>query len=128
MLIDGLGQKLLLSPLRLAEQVRFRYQYLRNKTRVRRDILRRPAVAEFEIKRAVYKALHRDQRLPLTDRLRAMLGLHSMHSYTISNAIKARCVFGGRGTGILPGYRVSRIVFRESGINGRLPGAMRAHW
>lgn len=139
MILTGFAQRLLQSPFSalapvkpcgnaMSQQMRFRYQYLRNRTRVKRDVARRPAVAEFELKRMVYKALHRDQRLPMQDRLRAMLGLHSMHSYTIANAVKARCVFGARGTGVLPGFRVSRIVFRESGINGRLPGAMRAQW
>ena len=108
-----------------AQQLRFRYQYLRGRTRVKRDMARRPHVAESEIERMVLKALHRDQRLPMEDRIRAMLALHAMPPQTRPNMVKARCVLTGKGNGVLAGFRVSRIVFRESGINGMLPGAMR---
>lgn len=109
-------------------QLRFRYQYTRNRTRVRRDMLRRPALAEFEVKRMVYKALHRDQRLPMQSRLKAMITLHNFHPYTRHTEIKPRCVMSGRGTGVFTGFRVNRMIFRESAINGRLPGAIVAKW
>eukprot|EP00158_Paraphelidium_tribonemae_P008741 Partr_v1_DN28668_c1_g1_i1_m50287 putative ribosomal protein len=109
-------------------QVRFRYHYLRRRTRVKRDILRHEAAAELEIPRLVYKAIHRDQRLDLKTRLQAMLALQSMHRYAFSTALKPRCVETGRGGGYMKGFRMSRIVFREAAINGKLAGMIRAVW
>ena len=63
------------------QPARLRYQYLRSKTRVKRDILRRHAVAEHELTRLCLKAMHRDQRLPMRTRLQAMLQAHQQHPY-----------------------------------------------
>lgn len=108
--------------------VRFRFQYLRNRSRVKRDILRHKAVSELEIPRMVFKAIHRDQRLDLKTRLQAMMTLQNMHSYTHPTALKPRCVETGRANGLIRGFGVSRIVFREAAINGKLSGIVRAVW
>lgn len=123
------GQSLLInSPLTSFNQLRFRYQYLRHRVRVKRDMLRREAVSEFEVRRMVLKALHRDHRLDMKTRLRAMMTLHSLNSYTRPNAIHSRCVETGRGQGLIKGFCISRIRFREAAINGRIPGLIKAVW
>ena len=110
------------------QQMRFRYQYLRNRPRVKRDILRHQAVCEFEIPRLVLKSIQRDQRLDAKTRLRAMLALQNLHSYTFVTGLKPRCVETGRGNGLIQGFGISRIVFREAAINGHLSGVQRAIW
>jgi small subunit ribosomal protein S14 len=111
------------------QQVRHRFHHLRNRARIKRDILRHESVSEFELQRMVYKALHRDQRLDMSLRLKAMMTLHSMNGYTRKSALKPRCVETGRGNGLMRGgWKISRIVFRESAINGLLPGIRLAKW
>lgn len=115
-------------PISCVSQIRTRYQYLRNRSRVKRDIVRHDVVPEAELDRMVLKALHRDQRLDMKSRLQAMLQLHQMPHYTLANALKPRCVETGRGNGLVKGFRMSRIAFRENAINGRIPGVTRAVW
>jgi hypothetical protein len=62
---------------------------------VRRDMLRHQCVAETELTRRVLKALHRDQRLDMRTRLKAMLQLHGMPSYTRGTELKPRCTITG---------------------------------
>ena len=73
----------IIAPVQCWQPARLRYQYLRSKTRVKRDILRRHAVAEHELTRLCLKAMHRDQRLPMRQRLQAMLQAHQQHPYAI---------------------------------------------
>jgi small subunit ribosomal protein S14 len=105
-------------------QVRHRYHYLRNRTRVKRVMLIHKASAEHEITRLTLKALHRSTVLPMQDRLKAMMHLDKMHSYTRGGTteLKVRCVETGRGNGVIAPWRISRIVWREAAINGHLPG------
>lgn len=111
------------------QQVRTRYQYLRSRTRIKRDILRRQSVQEHEVLRLCLKSMHRDQRLPMRTRLQAMMTMYQMHPYTRLICLKERCVLTGRGHGLVPGgWRLSRIMFREQAINGRLPGVVEARW
>ena len=117
-----------LTPLQIITPIRTRYQYIRHRTRVKRDMARHQMVADAEIQRGVLKALHRDHRLDMKTRLRAMLNLHSMPAYTRKTELKPRCVETGRGGGMIQPWRVSRIVFREAAINGRLSGVIRAQW
>jgi small subunit ribosomal protein S14 len=117
------------SPIAQTQQIRHRFHHLRNRARIKRDILRHASVAEFELPRLVYKALHRDQRLDMKTRLQAMMTLHNMNGYTRRGALKPRCVETGRGNGLMRGnWRISRIVFREAAINGNLPGVRLAKW
>lgn len=82
--------------LALIHPLRTRYSYIRQRTRVKRDMLRHACVAETELTRRVLKALHRDQRLDMRTRLRAMLQLHGMPSYTRGTELKPRCTLTGR--------------------------------
>lgn len=116
-------QKLLTTfHLKSIQPIRNDHRYLMHRSLVRRDVLRRNAVAEFELHRMVYKAIHRDQRLDMNTRLKAMMALDSFHAYTRPSEIKARCVETGWAQGLVRGWRVNRNVFRDNAIHGRLPG------
>lgn len=114
--------------IQVSTQLRSRHGYVRNRTRVKRDLLRRACVDECQLTRLVYKALHRDERLDMRVRLKAMMSLHQMHSYTRPHELKDRCVETGRGHGVVRAWRMSRIQFRENAINARLSGVREAKW
>lgn len=115
-------QHLTMDPMKC--QIRHRYHYLRNRTRVKRSILTHKASAEHEITRLTLKGLHRSTILPMQDRLRAMMHLDKMHAYTrgATTELRVRCVETGRGNGVIAPWRISRIVWREAAINGHLAG------
>lgn len=108
--------------------MRLRYHYIRHRARVIRDIHRHDAVADGEVTRRVLKAIHRDQRLDMKTRLRAMLNLHAMPAYTRATELSPRCVFTGRGQGVVHPWRLSRIQWREAATEGQLAGVIRAIW
>lgn len=116
------------SPLKC--QIRHRYHYLRNRAPVKRSILRHEASAEHATTRSVLKAIHRSTILPMQERLKAMLQLDKMHSYTRGGTgnLKVRCVETGRGSGVVGPWRVSRIVWREAAINGQLSGVRQCEY
>ncbi|KAI3636763.1 hypothetical protein MIR68_005030 [Amoeboaphelidium protococcarum] len=113
--------------LQLIAQQRTRYTYLRNRARPKRQMLRAEVASEAEKTRLVLKSIHQHTALPLKDRLRAMLLLDNMHSYTRPGAIKERCVLTGRGNGMIRGWRINRITFREAAINGKICGLREAY-
>lgn len=108
-------------------QQRFRHRYIERTRRVRRDFLRHESVKEMEIPRMVLKAIHRDTRLDTKTRLKASMTLSSTSNYGSRTSLKPRCVETGRGNGLVKGWRISRIVFREAAINGRIPGMLGYH-
>lgn len=90
-------------------------------------MLRAQAASDGELWRTVLKGIHQHQALPLKDRLRAMMALDGMHAYTRATEHKERCVITGRGNGLVRGWRVSRIVWRDAAIHGNIAGVREAY-
>ena len=42
--------------------------------------------------------------------------------------IKNRCVFTGRAKGVFSKFRISRIMFKNLGLSGQLPGIRKSSW
>ena len=94
----------------------------------RRDLRRRQLCADNEVFRMLLKACMSDQRLPDSLRHQASRTLAHQSRDASRTRVRNRCILTGRGRGVLRGFRLSRLQFRQMAANGFLPGVRRAQW
>jgi len=96
--------------------------------KITRDIKRRRLVAKLEIKKLNYKFIAFN---PLTTK-ENQLDLKKIYYNIPRNSskvrIRNRCIMTGRGRGVYTDFKLSRIMFRELGLMGQLPGIRKASW
>lgn len=55
-------------------------------------------------------------------------GLQKLPRNASPTRVRNRCSITGRGRGYIRQYGVSRIVFRELALDGKIPGIRKASW
>lgn len=97
--------------------------------RVVKDHLRRQTVQAFEVDRALYKAITRDQSLPYSVRQQVQRLFETELPRDASpTRVRNRCMLTGRGRGVYSEFRLSRIMFKRMARSGMLPGVSKAAW
>jgi small subunit ribosomal protein S14 len=94
---------------------------------IKRDHRKRVCFFENELQRIQYKACSEDMGLPIDLRKKARLKLTKMNNSS-KVQIKTRCILTGRGKAIYRQFGISRIVLRQLGHQGLLPGLSKASW
>lgn len=92
----------------------------------KRDRRRRQAVRSHEMTRLVWKLMRFTGPSPIS--LRAQDALSSLGGTGSSVRLRHRCIWTGRGRGVLRRFRLSRIAIRDLASRGWLPGLHRASW
>jgi ribosomal protein S14 len=94
------------------------------KRSIYKDLKLRKTYYKYESALVVLKALTFNGILPLSIRQAMYEVLHNLSIK--STRIRNRCLYTGRGRGVMPEFRISRIEFKNLADKGLIPGVKRA--
>ena len=89
---------------------------------------RKKLVAKTAAKLAKLKAKANDQSVDETERLIARLKMAELPRNGNPTRIRNRCELTGRSRGYYRKFRLSRIMLREMGNKGLIPGLTKSSW
>ena len=95
---------------------------------VNKNERRKKLVAKTAAKRAKLKAIANDQSVDETERLIARLKMAELPRNGNPTRIRNRCELTGRSRGFYRKFRLSRIMLRELGNKGLIPGVTKSSW
>ena len=93
-----------------------------------KDQKKRELFRKFEIQRSFLKACIQNQTFPQSLRYDLTLKLHQLKKQTSLTKCVNRCVFSGRGRGVLRKFKLSRIWVRDLLAKGKLQGTTKSSW
>jgi small subunit ribosomal protein S14 len=97
-------------------------------SQVNRNAMRAYKSKRDKSKRAALKAIVMDRTLPVEDRFNATLKLAQLPRNGAQVRVRLRCKFTGRPRGNYRKFELSRIMLRELGNQGQIPGMVKASW
>ena len=95
---------------------------------VNKNERRKKLVAKNAAKYAKLKAVANDKSVDETERLIARLKLAELPRNGNPTRIRNRCELTGRSRGYYRKFRLSRIMLREMGNKGLIPGLTKSSW
>ena len=95
---------------------------------VNKNERRKKLVAQYAPKLAKLKAQANDQSLDETERLIARLKMAELPRNGNPTRIRNRCELTGRSRAYYRKFRLSRIMLREMGNKGLIPGLTKSSW
>jgi small subunit ribosomal protein S14 len=98
------------------------------KSMIEREKKREKLVAKFAAKRAALKTVIKDQSKPMEERFRATLKLAGLPRNGAKVRLHNRCQLTGRPHAYYRKLKVSRIMLRELGSQGQIPGLVKSSW
>ena len=98
------------------------------KAMIEREKKRQKLVVKFATKRADLKVIASNQELPMEERFTARLKLAKLPRNSSATRLHNRCQLTGRPHAYYRKLRISRIMLRELGSNGQLPGVVKSSW
>ncbi|WP_412564199.1 30S ribosomal protein S14 [Thalassobius sp. MITS945101] len=98
------------------------------KSMVAREVKREKLVAKYAAKRAALKEVINDKEKPMEERFRASLALAKLPRNSSATRLHNRCQLTGRPHAYYRKLRVSRIMLRELGSFGQIPGLVKSSW
>ena len=98
------------------------------KAMIEREKKRQKLVDKFASKRAELKAVASNLDLPMEERFAARLKLAKLPRNSSATRLHNRCQLTGRPHAYYRKLRISRIMLRELGSNGQLPGVVKSSW
>ena len=98
------------------------------KAMIEREKKRQKLVDKFAAKRAEFKAIASNLDLPMEERFAARLKLAKLPRNSSATRLHNRCQLTGRPHAHYRKLRISRIMLRELGSNGQLPGVVKSSW
>jgi small subunit ribosomal protein S14 len=98
------------------------------KSTVNRNEMVKRLVKQYAAKREALKAIANDQNLPLEERFEARLKLAKLPRNSSKVRVRNRCVLTGRPRGYYRKLKLSRIMLRELGSQGQIPGLVKSSW
>ncbi|WP_322866917.1 30S ribosomal protein S14 [Aquicoccus sp. G2-2] len=98
------------------------------KSMVERELKRQKLVEKFAAKRAALKEIINDQSKPMEERFRASLKLAQLPRNSSATRLHNRCQLTGRPHAYYRKLKVSRIMLRELGSAGQIPGLVKSSW
>jgi small subunit ribosomal protein S14 len=98
------------------------------KSMVEREKKRQAMVKRFAAKRAALKAMAKDQNASIEERFRATLKLAQLPRNSSATRLRNRCELTGRPRGFYRKLKLSRIMLRELGSFGQIPGLVKSSW
>jgi small subunit ribosomal protein S14 len=98
------------------------------KSMVARENKRQKLVARYAAKRAALKEIINDKDKPMEERFRASLKLAELPRNSSATRLHNRCQLTGRPHAYYRKLKVSRIMLRELGSFGQVPGLVKSSW
>ncbi|NAZ35846.1 30S ribosomal protein S14 [Rubellimicrobium sp. CFH 75288] len=98
------------------------------KSMIERERKRQKLVDQYAARRAELKARARDRDLPVEERFKATLKLAELPRNSSATRLHNRCQLTGRPRAYYRKLKISRIMLRELGSNGEIPGLTKSSW
>jgi small subunit ribosomal protein S14 len=98
------------------------------KSMIEREKKRQALVDRYAAKRAALKAVVSDESKSVEERFKASLKLAQLPRNSSATRLHNRCQLTGRPHAYYRKLKVSRIMLRELGSNGQIPGLVKSSW
>ncbi len=98
------------------------------KSMVEREKKRQALVEKYAAKRAALKVIANDESKPMEERFKARLTLAKLPRNSSPSRLHNRCQLTGRPHAYYRKLKISRIMLRELGSSGQLPGIVKSSW
>ena len=98
------------------------------KSMIARETKRQKLVDKYAAKRAALKEIANDESKPMEERFKARLKLAKLPRNSAPNRMHNRCQLTGRPHAYYRKLKISRIMLRELGSTGKLPGMVKSSW
>ncbi|MGP6089688.1 30S ribosomal protein S14 [Antarctobacter jejuensis] len=98
------------------------------KSMIEREKKRERLVARYAAKRAELKEIATDESKSMEERFKARLKLAKLPRNSSPTRLHNRCQLTGRPHAYYRKLKISRIMLRELGSNGKLPGVVKSSW
>jgi len=98
------------------------------KAMVEREKKRQALVDKYAAKRAALKVIANDDTKSMEERFKARLKLAKLPRNSSPTRLHNRCQLTGRPHAYYRKLKVSRIMLRELGSNGQIPGMVKSSW
>ena len=98
------------------------------KSMVERELKREKLVQKYAAKRAALNEVVHDQSLPMEERFKASLKLAELPRNSSATRLHNRCQLTGRPHAYYRKLKLSRIMLRELGSFGQIPGLVKSSW
>ena len=98
------------------------------KSMIEREKKRERLVAKYATKRAALKEIINDESKPMEERFRASLKLAKLPRNSSATRLHNRCQLTGRPHAYYRKLKISRIMLRELGSQGKIPGMVKSSW
>ena len=97
-------------------------------SQINRNAKREKMVAQYAARRKALKAITENMSLPEEERFAAHLKLAKLPRNSSKTRIHHRCELTGRAKGYYRKTKLSRIMLRDLGNRGQVPGMTKASW
>ncbi|HSC19709.1 MAG TPA: 30S ribosomal protein S14 [Rhizomicrobium sp.] len=97
-------------------------------SQINRNAKREKMVAQYAARRKALKAITENMSLPAEERFAAHLKLAKLPRNSSKTRIHHRCELTGRAKGYYRKTKLSRIMLRDLGNWGQVPGMTKASW
>ena len=98
------------------------------KSMIERELKRERLVQKFAAKRAELNEIIHDQERPMEERFKASLKLAKLPRNSSATRLHNRCQLTGRPHAYYRKLKLSRIMLRELGSFGQIPGMVKSSW
>ena len=98
------------------------------KSMIERQKKRERMVAKYAAKRAALNDVINDQSKPMEERFKATLKLAELPRNSSPTRLRNRCELTGRPRAYYRKLKLSRIMLRELGSFGQIPGMVKSSW
>ena len=98
------------------------------KSMIEREKKRQKLVDQYASKRAALKVIANDETKPMEERFKARLKLAKLPRNSSAVRLHNRCQLTGRPHAYYRKLKVSRIMLRELGSMGQIPGLVKSSW
>lgn len=98
------------------------------KSMVERNLKRTKLASQYEAKRVALKEIIYNRELPLEQRMQAQRKLSELPRNASKSRIRNRCEITGRPRGYYRYFRLSRLMLRDLGNAGMVPGLTKSSW
>lgn len=98
------------------------------KSMIERELKRQRLVKQYAARRARLKDIAKNEELPMEERFKARLKLAQLPRNSSATRLHNRCQLTGRPHAYYRKLKVSRIMLRELGSMGQIPGMVKSSW
>jgi small subunit ribosomal protein S14 len=97
-------------------------------SQIHRDLQRKKLIAKHAVKRAELRAKLQDPDVPVDEKFAVQAAFAKLPRNSCPTRKNNRCVLTGRSRGYYKKFGISRIMLRELGLAGQLPGVRKSSW